>query len=44
MPERHLHTEIHTSTEFCTQHKSDVYYNALAQTKWNLKQLGLREL
>jgi len=34
-------TEIHTSSEFCTQHRNDLHYSAVTRTKWHLKHSGL---
>lgn len=38
-----MHTEICTSTKFCTQHRNDLGYNVFGWMKQNLKQLGVRE-
>jgi hypothetical protein len=42
MPEGCVHTEVRTSTEFCTQHAMDRGYSPKARTKWNLEESGLQ--
>jgi hypothetical protein len=43
MPERCVHTEVRTSTEFCTQHAMDLGYSPKARTKWNLEESKNRD-
>jgi len=41
MPERHVHTELNTSTEFCSQQRNNLDYSTSTHTKWNLEQTGI---